>query len=891
MPANSVSVHRKPEQNDMVREGLSGIEAAARLAQFGENRLPEPKAPSLFLIFLAQFRSPLIYILLIAAAVSLLVSEAEDAVFIGIVLVLNGVIGGIQEHSAGRAAAALRSLEQPFATVVRDGTTQEIEARLLVPGDVVRIEAGGRIPADIELFETNNLLCDESLLTGESAPARKTLSAIGAPNENRKSGLAFAGSLVTRGRGTGLVVATGLSTEIGRIAAEIGKASTTQPPLMIRLKHFSNMIAWSVGIASAVLVAVGLFRGLAWDDLFMMSVGLAVSAIPEGLPIAISIALAISMRRMARRNVIVRRMPAVESLGSCTMIATDKTGTLTLNELTVTDIRLPDGSELMLDAGMDLDTCEIRGSNLSPAEARERAGRLLKAAVLPNEGGLTRQADGWKGVGDTVDIALLAAARKAGLEQEAMKDDYPLIARIPYEPDLKYAASFHRRGERVRIFVKGSAETLIDMADRMDAGNGIVPIDRETLLRQKEEMAERGLRVLAFAEGEIRGGSDENFGYHHLVDLVFLGLAGMQDPIRPEVPQAIQDCYSAGVTVVMVTGDDPKTAAAIAAEAGLRFLPDQITSGADVGKAEEAGPDTLDELTGRARIYARVAPAQKLAIVLSLARNGHFVAVTGDGINDAPALKHAHVGVAMGRKGTEVAKESADIVVTDDNFASIVSGIREGRTAYSNIRKVILMLTATGAAEMLLFLLAIPLGLPMPLLPVQLLWLNLVTNGIQDVALAGEKPEGDELARPPRRPKEPIFDRLMIRRIVQSTLVIGGGGFAIFSYLLYQGYEISQARNLLLLLFVLFENVQTFTSRSERRSIFSLNFFGNPLLILTVIAAQAIHISAMYIPWFRETLDLAPISFAEWALMMLAASSILVVTELDKWRLRRTSLA
>ncbi|CDZ35829.1 ATPase, P-type (Transporting), HAD superfamily, subfamily IC [Neorhizobium galegae bv. officinalis] len=891
MPANSVSVRRKPEQNDMVREGLSGIEAAARLAQFGENRLPEPKAPSLFLIFLGQFRSPLIYILLIAAAVSVLVSEAEDAVFIGIVLVLNGVIGGFQEYSAGRAAAALRSLEQPFATVVRDGIVQEIEARLLVPGDLVRIEAGGRIPADLELFETNDLLCDESLLTGESAPARKAVTAVGAPPENRKSGLAFAGSLVTRGRGTGLVVATGLSTEIGRIAAEIDKASVTQPPLMIRLKHFSNMIAWSVGIASIILIAVGLVRGLAWNDLFMMSVGLAVSAIPEGLPIAISIALAISMRRMASRNVIVRRMPAVESLGSCTMIATDKTGTLTLNELTVTDIRLPDGSELVLDAGMDLDTCEIRGSNLSQTDARDRAGKLLKAAVLPNEGSLTRHSDGWKGVGDTVDIALLAAARKGGLEQEAMKDDYPLIARIPYEPDLKYAASFHRRGERVRIFVKGSAETLIDMADRMDAGNGVVPIDRAALLRQKEEMAERGLRVLAFAEGEIRGGSDESFGYHHLVDLVFLGLAGMKDPIRPEVPQAIRDCYAAGVTVVMVTGDDPKTAAAIAAQAGLKFQPDQVVTGDEVSEAEKAGTDRLDELTGRARIYARVAPAQKLAIVLSLARNGHFVAVTGDGINDAPALKHAHVGVAMGRKGTEVAKESADIVVTDDNFASIVSGIREGRTAYSNIRKVILMLTATGAAEMLLFLLAIPLGLPMPLLPVQLLWLNLVTNGIQDVALASEKPEGDELARPPRRPKEPIFDRLMIRRIVQSTLVIGGGGFAIFSYLLFQGYEISQARNMLLLLFVLFENVQTFTSRSERRSIFSLNFFGNPLLILTVIAAQAIHISAMYIPWFRETLDLAPISFAEWALMLLAASSLLVVTELDKWRVRRTPSA
>ncbi len=888
MPVSSLR-YRDPPSSDGDFWGLSAEEAEVRLAEHGPNLLPTPQVPSLWVVFLRQFRSPLIYILLLAAAISLMANEPEDAIFIGAVLLLNGVIGTFQEYSAGQAAAALRALEQPSAVVVRDGQVQEIEARLLVHGDLVQLDAGGRVPADLSLIEANDLLCDESLLTGESLPVRKSIPLPGTSAEDRKAAMAFAGALVTRGRGKGIVTATGISTEIGRIASEIGKASISKPPLMIRLARFSNVIAWTVGIASIILIAVGLLRGMAWNDLFLMSVGLAVSAIPEGLPIAISIALAIGMRRMAKQNVIVRRMPAVESLGSCTMIATDKTGTLTLNELTVTDIRLPDGTDLLLDAGQDLDACDIRSSNMSPSEARNRAATLLKAAMLANEGSLTRESDGWKGIGDTVDVALLAAARKGGLTPDAMAETYPVIGRIPYEPDLKYAASFHRSGERVRIFVKGSAEVLIDMADRMDAGESAVPIDRGTLLRQKEEMAGRGLRVLAFAEGEIRSGADEAFGHHHLVDLVFLGLAGMQDPIRPEVPQAISDCHAAGVEVAMVTGDDPKTAAAIAKEAGLSFQPDQVTIGEDVARAEAAGQSELDELTRRARIYARVAPAQKLSIVLSLARNGHFVAVTGDGVNDAPALKHAHVGVAMGRKGTEVAKESADIVVTDDNFASIVSGIREGRTAYSNIRKVILMLVATGAAEILLFLLAIPLGLPMPLLPVQLLWLNLVTNGIQDVALAGEKPEGDELARPPRRPKEPIFDRLMIRRILLSTLVIGGGGFVAFYWLIKQGYEVSAARNMLLLLFVMFENVQTFTSRSERRSIFSLNFFGNPLLIFTVVAAQALHISAMYIPWFRDTLDLAPISLAEWALMLLAASSILLVTELDKWRCRKAT--
>jgi calcium-translocating P-type ATPase len=867
-------------------DGLSVVEAKNRLERYGFNVIPQLKTPSVISIFLRQFRSPLIYILLLAATVSLMVGEGEDAVFIGVVLLLNGIIGSIQEYSAGRAAAALRKLEQPYAIVIRGGLIQEIEARFLVLDDVVILDAGARVPADLVLTDTNDLLCDESLLTGESLPARKATHIPGELLEDRTTTTAFAGTLVTRGRGKGIVTATGLSTEIGKIASEIGRASISQPPLMIRLAHFSNVIAWTVGSASLVLVGIGSLRGLAWQELFLMSVGLAVSAIPEGLPIAISIALAISMRRMAKRNVIVRRMSAVESLGSCTMIATDKTGTLTLNELTVTDIRLPDGTDLVLDAHANLDACEIHASNMSTSHAREGAARMLRAAFLPNEGSLTFEGNSWKGVGDTVDVALLAAAHKAGLTRDEMADAFPLVARIPYEPDLKYAASFHSRGERVQIFVKGSTETLIAMSDRMDTGGRLAPIDRDALLAQKEQMAERGLRVLAFAEGEISSATDGTFGSHHLVDLVFLGLAGMQDPIRVEVPQAIHDCHAAGIEVAMITGDDPKTAAAIAGQAGLVFHADQITIGEAVRQAEKAGSDRLDDLTRQARIYARVAPAQKLAIVLSLARNGHFVAVTGDGVNDAPALKHAHVGVAMGRKGTEVAKESAGIVVTDDNFASIVHGISEGRTAYANIRKVILMSVATGAAEMLLFLLAIPLGLPMPLLPVQLLWLNLVTNGIQDVALAGEKPEGDELSRPPRRPKEPIFDQLMIRRIIFSALVIGGGGFAIFYWLLAAGYEVAEARNLLLLLFVMFENVQTVTSRSERRSVFTSSFFSNPVLLISIIAAQAVHISAMYIPWFRETLELAPISIAEWAITLLAASSILLVIELDKWQCR-----
>lgn len=858
--------------------GLTSIEAEERLAELGPNTLPEPEPPSPLRVFLIQFRNPIIYILLLASALSFATGRIEDGLFILVVLLINASIGTYQEYSADRAAAALRKLEQPSARVIRDGVACRIEAKRLVVGDLVLLESGDRIPADLMLVDASDLRCDESLLTGESMPVPKGRTVEGSSDETASSML-LAGSLVTRGRAKGVVTATGPATMLGGIATELGRASSSQPPLVARLAKFTNALAVFVGLAALVLVVAGFMRGLPLHDLIMMSVGLAVSAVPEGLPIAISVALAVSMRRMAARNVIVRSMPAVEALGSTTIIATDKTGTLTSNVQTVTEIRLPDGTDIALDAHADLDKCEIRASDL----VRERARRLLRAALLANEGTLARRDDLWVAAGDTVDVALLAAGRKAGLGQEELNDRYPLAARIAYEPEHKYAASFHHGSDRIHVFVKGASEVLIEMSDRMDSAGNVVEIDRASLLAQKEEMAARGLRVLAFAEGEIGASLAGSLGHGHLVDLVFLGLAGLQDPVRPEVPNAMKDCHAAGVEVVMVTGDDPRTAAAIARDAGLSFHAGQVVSGHDIDEAARAGDQRLDEITREARIYARVQPVQKSAIVASLIRNGHIVAVTGDGVNDGPALKRAHVGVAMGLRGTEVAKESADLVVTDDNFASIVAGIAEGRAAYRNIRKVVLMSVATGAAEVLLFMLALPFGLPMPLLPVQLLWLNLVTNGIQDVALAGGRPEGDELAGPPRSPLEPVLDRTMIRRVVQSTFVIGGAAFLAFQFMIAHGYGVPEARNITLLIFVMFENVQTLACSSERRSIFSVDILRNRFLLLSVLAAQTIHISAMYVPWLSGTLGLSPITPLEWGLSMLIASSLVLVTEVDKF--------
>jgi Ca2+-transporting ATPase len=862
-------------------QGLTTQEARARLATFGPNALPEARPPSFAAVFLRQFLSPLIYILVAAAAVAMTIGDAKDAGFIGIVLLINGVIGAVQEYSAGQAAAALHEKDQPHALVLRDGVQQEIDARDLVPGDSVLLEAGGRVPADLRLIEAQDLRCDESLLTGESAPVRKIEAA---QAEEARDGAAFAGSMVTRGRGLGEVTATGLATQVGKIAGELVKPSASQPPLIIRMERFSKLIAILVAVAIAVLMVVGYLRHMRLVELFMMAVGLAVAAIPEGLPVAIAVALAIGMRRMAKANVIVRKMAAVESLGSCTMIATDKTGTLTRNELTVTDVALPDGSTLSLDSSDGLESYSFRGRERNE-QADLLLAALLRAAALPNEAEVKCEKEEFKGVGDRVDIALLVAAHRSGVTPGELRARYPLVKRIPYEPDLRYAASFHRHEEKdaVRVFAKGAPETLIAMASLMDVGGVLAPIDRDALDRQKDAMSAKGLRVLAFAEGEIAPEPDHGYEARHLEGLVFLGLVGMHDPLRPEAPRAVAACRDAGVEVAMVTGDAPGTAAAIGKEAGMIFSPDQIVTGEEVRQAEAAGEAALDALTRRARIYARVEPIQKLAIVLSLARNGHFVAVTGDGVNDAPALKHAHVGVAMGKQGTDVAKESADIIIADDNFASIVRGIMEGRVAYANIRKVVFLLVSTGAAELLLFLITIPFGLPMPLLPVQLLWLNLVTNGVQHIALAAEKPEGDELTYPPRKPEEPVFDRVMIVRNVYSAVVMAGVGFGLFSWLVAQGADPDHARNLLLLLFVIFENFQALNARSEHHSLFYRGLFSSPLLVASVVGAQALHLAATHVPVLADTLRIFPPTLAEWGALLVAGSSLLLVMEIEKW--------
>ena len=864
--------------------GLSQSEVAARLAHFGLNVLPRGRTPGVSTFFLRQFASPLIYVLVGAAILSLGIGETADAVFISAVLLINAIIGTVQEYSAQRAASALERLVTVRCRVVREGESYEIDGKSLVPGDIVLLEAGDRVPADARLLEAHDLETDESLLTGESLAVRKDAEAqisVDIPLAERRN-MVHAGSLVVRGRARAVVVDTGSRTELGRLAAAVVGMPAVKTPLLERMERFTRWVVIVVGGATLVLAVVAMTKGLPWHEIFFLAVALAVAAIPEGLPVALTVALAIGMARMARRNVVVRRLVAVEALGSCTFIATDKTGTLTVNQLTVQYIAFPGQPpwEVSGEGGLPMGLVHTpRGT--PDADEKALLERLCRAAVLPNEAFLGRRdGSGWVHHGDAVDVALLVLAHKAGITREETLNAFPELGIIPFEPERMFAASLNEVEGRPRVFVKGALERLLPMCTAMATVQGDRPLEPALVEAQARALAAGGYRVLALADGCIGLKPGERFSESHLRELTLIGLVGMIDPLRTEAKAALDQCRRAGIEVAMVTGDHPVTALAIARQLGLAHEDSQVVTGGRLRSLD--GEAELDELTARVRVFARVEPQQKLHIVQSLQRNGHFVAVTGDGANDAPALRAAQVGVAMGRSGTEVARESADLILTDDNFASIVAGVEEGRIAYGNVRKVIFLLISTGAAELALFAFALATGLPLPLLAVQLLWLNLVTNGIQDVALAFEPGEGDELHRPPRPPGEPIFNRLMVERVLLSAVIMGGVAFLLFQWLLASGYTLEEARNATLLLMVLFENVHVFNSRSETRSVFRHSPLRNPLLLFGTLAAQGVHIGAMYTPGLSEVLGIQPVSPEHWLQLLLLALLLLLGMEIHK---------
>jgi len=681
--------------------------------------------------------------------------------------------------------------------------------------------------------------------------------------------------------GRGVVVATALDTELGHIAASVLNKPATKAPLLIRMESFTHRVAIIVAVAAIIMAVISFSRGMPLAEIFLLAVALAVSAIPEGLPVALTVALAIGMRKMAHRHVIVRKLVAVESLGSCTFIATDKTGTLTVNQLTARSIAFPNHEPWRVTGSSIKPEGEIiPPQGISAENNKGLLERLCRIAVLANEGVLSHRDNDWVHHGDAVDTALLVMAHKIKITKAETLNAFPEIAVIPFESERLFCASLNKVDGKQNVSAKGALEHILPMCTTMTGIDGDEDIDRQLVEGQAHELASLGYRVIALASGNIELGATDVFSEEHLDGLTFIGLIGMIDPLRAEAKTAIAACKKAGIEVAMITGDHPVTALSIARELDLAEHLEQIITGPQLKHATETG--NIDDLTRDSRVFARVEPQQKLDIVQSLQRNGHFIAVSGDGANDAPALRIAHVGVAMGKSGTDVARETADLIITDDNFSSIVAGVEEGRIAYANVRKVIFLLISTGMAELVLFALALITGLPLPLLAVHLLWLNLVTNGIQDVALAFEPGEGHELRQPPRSPKDPIFNRLMVERVVISALVIGIVAFFLFQMLIDRGYSIDEARNGTLLLMVLFENIHVFNCRSETRSTFLHNPLRNPILLIGTLTAQLIHIGAMYTPWISDVLHIQPVSLQHWFELLGLALTVLVVMELHK---------
>lgn len=834
--------------------GLSSEEASKRQEKYGLNVLPSKAELTLFQHFLQQFKSPIIYILLLAALMASFIHEYTDAGFILLVLIINAVIGTYQEYSASKKAQLLQNLIKANVMVYRDGVIHEIDSRYIVPGDILVFEPGTKVAADIRLIETKNLSVDESLLTGESLDVHKDALFLSESSDlilPERINMLFAGTFISSGRGLGVVSSIGKDTEAGKIAQLLSKKSKAKIPLLEKMEKLSFTISIVIGIAVLFLFAIGLLKGMTFYALFLFSVALAVSTIPEGLPVAITVALTSASLAMSKKNVIVRKLAAIEGLGSCTLIASDKTGTLTQNRLSV---------EYFISQNKVYDTSTIH----------EAHNEVYLASILCNEIHYEESKEGGRDFfGDQVDIALARFAENADESYITGAKQYRKIDEIPYEPQNRFSAVMMEQDEKIFQFSKGSPETVLEHCK-------LTQEEKKDILLSVDEWALKGYRTIALAYKESADEEKIN-----LNNFIYLGFVGIIDPVREESPDAIRKAQEAGIKVVMITGDHPNTAFCIAQELGIASSDEAVMNEKELRIWENNGANA-EEIKDKT-VFSRVTPEQKMKIVIAFQTLGHYVAVTGDGVNDAPALRHSNIGVAMGKSGTDIAKASSDLILTDDNFASIVDGIEEGRRAHDNIRKVIYLLISTGFAELVLVMLSFITGLPLPLLPVQLLWLNLVTNGIQDVMLGLESAEPGLLNRKPRSPKEPIFNYLMLRRIVVGGLYIGLVSFVLFYFLLQRGMDVENARNIILLLMVLFENVHVFNSRTEVNFLYKMKYKNSMALITMVIFTQFLHISCMYIPFMQNVLSVQPVSLNAWLVLAVIALGLVFVMEVDKW--------
>ena len=865
--------------------GLSQVEALSRLDRFGPNEVEIDPGPSNVTIAVRQFRSPLVIALLIAAGITVVVGELADAVAIMLVVLANAVIGFVQERQAERSVRSLLELIHPRARVVRQHEECEIESRAVVPGDLTIIEAGGRVPADIRLVAATELLVDESALTGEAEPARKQTEPLDpALALADRANMAYAGTVVSSGEGRGYVVATGRQTEIGEIAEVVRSVDRSPTPMQAQLDQLVRIIGVAVGVLALATFLAGLATGQPASEMFLVAVTLAVSAIPEGLPIAFTIALAVSVRRMAQRRAIVRRLAAVETLGGATIIGSDKTGTLTENRMTVRAIW---SAREIVELEGAVRAAESPPSAPAPTFALERHPHHWTAlvSVATNAARFGGANSDRQIIGDPTEVALLDAALRLGIDPESAQRAFPIRADRPFDAERQYSATVRDFDGRQMLFVKGAPERIVGMCSQMLLRDGeLAPCDRQSIDRAIGQMAASGLRVLAMAYRTLPAGSIDRNAVAPPSDLVFAGLQGLADPPRPGVRDAIATCKQAGIRILMITGDHATTAQAIAQELGIAAADTPVVTGQEL---ETLGDDALDRATARASIFARVEPAHKLRIVRSLQRQGEVVAVTGDGVNDAPALRAADVGIAMGKRGTDVAKEAADIVLTDDDFVSIAAAVHEGRIATANVRRIVFFLFSTNVAEVATVLIALLIDWPLPLLAVQILWLNLVTDSLPVMALAFEPGEPDAMTQPPRGRHEPILSRLLWQRLALSSLVMTVGALALFHHeLMVTGSEAS-ARTVTLTALVFFQMAQAVNAASFSESILRRNPLRNRKLLLAIAGALAIQGVAVYAGPVQQLLDLEPLRLSAWLLIVGATAALVLVVECEKLLRRR----
>lgn len=862
--------------------GLSSEEAARRLERYGPNRLAPPRRRGPLLRFALQFHNLLIYVMLAAALITAVLGHWLDTAVLLAAVLINGIIGFIQEGRAESALDSIRSLLSSRATVLRDGRRQELDAAELVPGDVVLLTSGDRVPADLRLFQVNDLRVDEAALTGESVPVDKSAETVGrdAPLGDR-FGMAYSGTLVVYGQARGWVVATGATTELGRINRMLSGIDQLRTPLMRQVDHFARMLALAIlGFCLVTFLFGTLMRGYAAADMFMMVVALAASAIPEGLPAILTVTLALCVQRMARRHAIVRHLPAVETLGSVTVICSDKTGTLTRNEMTVQRVICSDqvievdGSGYEPHGGFRMD-----GQTLEPA-ARPELVMALRAAVLCNDARLFQQQDSWQIEGDPTEGALLALGAKAGYEHQQLQQQWPRLGCIPFESQHRFMATWHRDPDGSPwIFVKGAPERILEMCDAQLAADGRQPLDPDYWRRMSNDLAARGLRLLAMAgrQGEPAGGqlglADVQGGF------AMLALVGIMDPPREEAIQAVADCQGAGIRVKMITGDHAETARAVGALLNIGVGKPAVT-GAELALMDEA---ELRRVVGEVDVFARASPEQKLRLVQALQELGEVVAMTGDGVNDAPALKRADVGIAMGRKGTEVAREAADMVLTDDNFSTIARAVREGRGVYDNLRKFILFMLPTNGGESLVVLAAILFGLTLPMTPAQVLWINMVTAGALGLALAFEPAEPGIMRRLPRPPGQALLSPFFIWRVLFISVLMMAGALGLFLWELEQGVDVATARTVAVNMVVVAEMFYLFNSRHVLGPVLGREgLLGNPHVLLAVTACVLLQLLYTYLPALQTLFGSAALTGAQWLRILGAGLLIFVAAELEK---------